>query len=242
MVRQLNRENQRKQKKEVENNIGVPRIPPKLSDIEKGEGNKATYKVAGGANVPLRDMTKLSQGDEEEANKKRELLFRFDILRRSYKGAVIPEHSEYTDISTMQKSYDDTVRRLSLDSAVEGYKKYLIGGFMATEFVLGNWFKFDMNGFTQQQLLSMNSYDKLLIELGEKSYLSDQQSNWPVELRLLFLVVVNAAVFIVSKMVFRATGTNFMNMMNVQAEQVASTQQRPKKKMKGPEINISDLS
>lgn len=221
--------------------IGVPRVPPRLSDIEKGEVNQANYRV-GGASVPLRDMTRLTQGEEEEVNKKRELLFRFDILRRSYKGAVIPEYSEYTDLATMQKSYDDSVRRLSLDSTVETFKKYLIGGFMVTEFVLGSWFKFDMNGFTQQQLLTMNSYERLLIELGEKSYLS-QQSNWPVELRLLFLVIVNAAVFIVSKMVMRSTGANFMNMLNFQPEQTTpiGQQARPKKKMRGPDINLSDL-
>ena len=201
--------------------------------------NQASYKTASGVNIPLRDMTRPNQSDEEEMNKKRELLFRFDILRRSYKGAVIPEYSEYTDITTMQKSYDDTVRRLSLDATVDSYKKYLIGGFMVVEFVLGSWFKFDMNGFTQQQLVSMSSYERLLIELGEKSYLS-QQSNWPVEFRLLFLIVVNAAVFIVSKMVFKATGANFMSMLNFQTEQPMAAQQ-PKKKMRGPNINLADL-
>ena len=217
----------------------IPNIPPRLSDIEKGEVNQASYKTAAGVSIPLRDMTRPNQSDEEEMNKKRELLFRFDILRRSYKGAVIPEYSEYTDLSTMQKSYDDTVRRLSLDATVDSYKKYLIGGFMVVEFVLGSWFKFDMNGFTQQQLVSMSSYERLLIELGEKSYLS-QQSNWPVEFRLLFLIVVNAAVFIVSKMVFKATGANFMSMLKFQTEQPMAAQQ-PKKKMRGPNINLSDL-
>ena len=226
------------------------RLPPRLSDIEKGDVNNSTYRI-GNSNVPLRDVGKLTPQEEEEANKKRELLFRFDILRRSYKGAVIPEYSEYTDLQTMQKSYDDTVRRLSLDATVDSYKKYLIGGFMIVEFILGNWFKFDMNGFTQQQILSMSSYERLLIELGEKSYLS-QQTNWPVEVRLLFLIIINAAVFIVSKMVFKTTGTNFSNMMNLNTSPSSSSSNplnsntsgqndKQKKKMKGPDINLADL-
>ena len=179
-------------------------MPPKLSEIDKGNVN---YKAN-----PL-NYTKVSRPDEDEMNKKRELLFRFEILKRSYKGANIPEFSEYTDLLTLQKSYDDTVRKLSLDSTVENYKKYLIGGFLAVEFVFSTWLKFDMKGFTEQQLLSMNSYERLLIELGEKTYI-ETESSWPVEARLLSMVVINAVVFIVSKMIFNKTGANLLSMMN----------------------------
>ena len=179
-------------------------MPPKLSEIDKGNVN---FKAN-----PL-NYSKVSRPDEDEMNKKRELLFRFDILKRSYKGANIPEFSEYTDLTTLQKSYDDTVRRLSLDSTVENYKKYLIGGFLAVEFAFSTWLKFDMKGFTEQQLLSMNSYERLLIELGEKTYI-ETESSWPVEARLLSMVVINAVVFIVSKMIFNKTGANLLSMMN----------------------------
>ncbi len=39
---------------------------------------------------------------------------------------------------------------------------------MVCEMVFGR-IGFDMEGFTQQQLLSMNSYEKLLLELGEEN-------------------------------------------------------------------------
>ena len=101
--------------------------------------------------------------DEEEVeDKKRELLFKFDILKKSYKGQQVPEFSIHSDYRTMERSYEHTVKKLSLDSTVENYKTYLIGGFMVVEYVFGSWFKFDMQGFTQQQILSMNSYEKLL--------------------------------------------------------------------------------
>lgn len=179
-------------------------FPPRLSEIEQGNGVKAN---------PMQ-FAKIQRPDEDEINKKRELLFRFDILRKSYKNHPIPEFSEYTDLITLQKSYDDTVRRLSLDSSVENYKKYLIGGFMVVEYVFGMWFKFDMKGFTQQQMVSMNGYERLLIELGEKSYVAGEGSSWPVEARLLSMIVINAVVFIISKMVFAKTGANLLGMMN----------------------------
>jgi hypothetical protein len=87
----------------------------------------------------------------------------------------------------------------------------------------------------------MSSYEKLLIELGEKSYVPDG-SNWPVELRLLFLIIINAAFFIVSKLILAKTGSNLMNMVNsMNAASVPTNPSVPKRKMKGPSINLDEI-
>jgi len=168
------------------------------------------------------------------------MLFKFDLLRKSYPTSIIPEYTIHTDYEMMVKSYDDCVRRLSLDSSVETYKTYLIYGFMGCEFVFGNFLKFDMEGFTQQQILNMNSYEKLLIELGEKSYVPSG-SKWPVEVRLFFVVIMNAAFFIVGKMIMKKTGSNIMNMINNMNNKVSQNLPAKKPKMKGPNIDMSDI-
>ena len=138
----------------------------------------------------------------------------------------------------MKKTYEHTVRKLTLDSNVEQYKTYLIGGFMVVEYILGRWMKFDMEGFTNQQILNMNSYERLLIELGEKTYVPGD-SSWPVEVRLLFLIIINAAFFIISRMIMKKTGSSLLNMVN--SMNTAGRSNRPKRKMKGPQINLDDL-
>ena len=45
------------------------------------------------------------------------------------------------------------------------------------------------------QISSMDRYDRLLIELGEKNY-STYGSSWPVEIRILLLALFNAALLI----------------------------------------------
>ena len=118
---------------------------------------------------------------------------------------------------------------------------------MGAEFIFGNFLGFDMQGFTQQQIVSMNSYEKLLIELGEKSYVPSG-SKWPVELRLLFMIIMNAAFFLISKMIMKKTGANLIGMMNNMGNSndsnipnSSTNSQTKKRKMKGPDIDLQDI-
>ena len=203
--------------------------------------------AAAGSFIPkseLRDINSIPVSDKHYDDMKRELLFKFELLRKSYPSASIPEYTIHTDYNAMLNSYEDCVRRLSLDSSVENYKQYLIYGFMGIEFLFGKFLKLDMEGFTQQQILSMSSYEKLLIELGEKSYIPEG-SKWSVELRLLFLVIMNSAFFIVSKMIMKKTSIDLMNMMNGVSMSFNSKpdkgEEKPKRNMKGPDIDLDEL-
>jgi len=204
----------------------IKKEPPTLAELEEqGQIHRDKH------------LPKVAKLESDVEDLKRELLFKFQLLKKSYKEADIPEFNVYSDYNEMSKTYENTVRRLSLDSTVESYKTYLIGGFMLVEFIMGKWLKFDMEGFTQQQIVNMASYDRLLIELGEKSYVPEG-SDWPVELRLLFLIIINAGFFCVSKMLMKKTGTNIMNMIN---SMNTSHNLKPKRKMRGPDIDFSNL-
>ncbi len=199
---------------------------------------------ARGGYVPrptMRDLNQVNRSEQEQEDAKRELLFKFDLLRKSYPASSIPDYTIHTDLGTMEKSYSDCVRRLSLDSSVESYKTYLVYGFMGVEFILGNFLGFDMQGFTQQQIISMHSYEKLLIELGEKSYVPSG-SSWPVELRLLFMIIMNAAFFVISKMMMKKTGANLMGMINsMNRPSTQPSASSRKRKMRGPTVDLGDI-
>ena len=123
-------------------------VPPTLSQINNGiiKDNKG-----------VRDMTRgLSKQEDEEDAERRLYLDKFAILKRKYKDFKMPEFSPYSDISIMKRTYDSAVKQLHLDSTVETYKKYLIGGFTLTQFLFSKFLKMDMSGFAEQQILSMN--------------------------------------------------------------------------------------
>ena len=207
--------------------------PPPLSQLE------SAGQVRREREVPDFSRYVPDTNEEERDELKRELLFKFELLKRSYKNIPIdiPEFSMHSDYTHMKRVYDNTVRRVSLESSVEHYKTYLIGCFMLTEFALGFWMKFDMQGFTQQQIMNMGTYDQLLVELGEKNYVPEG-SKWPVEIRLLFLVTVNAGIFIVSKSIMKRTGSDFVNMMQGMG---GASRPGAKRKMRGPNVNLDDL-
>jgi hypothetical protein len=177
--------------------------------------------------------------EDEEDEMKRELLFKFELLKKSYKIGDIPEFNIHSDLKTMSRTYENTLRRVSLDSSVDNYKQLLIGAFMLLEFILGYFFKFDMQGYTQQQIMNITQYERLLIEMGEQSYVPGG-SQWPVEVRLLLMVLGNAAIFIIAKMIMKKTGNNLMSMMNNFA-QPASMSNVHRRKMRGPTINPDDI-
>jgi len=206
--------------------------PPPLRELErKGEYHRKRE---------MRDVSHITIDEQAEYNKKRDYLFRFRMLKKQYPDSKIeiPKISIHTELKDMQKEYDDALRDLSLDSSVKSYKSYLIWMFMGTEWTLGKWFGFDMKGFTQQQIIDMDRYERLLIELGEKNYVPSG-SRWPVEIRLLFLVVVNAAVFIIGKKITRETGTNILGMISsMNAPRNPPSRNKP---MKRPKVNLDDI-
>lgn len=205
-------------------------LPPSLSEITSG---KVNYN-----NNSYREINPNSN-DENEYSKKKDLLFKFRLLKKSYKEVNIPDYNEYTDLATLEREYNNIVKNLRIDSNVENYKKYLMVGFFGLEYILSTILKFDeIKGFTQQQILNMNQYERILVEIGEKSYVPEDRQIMP-ELRLLGIIFMNAATFVGTKMLFKGTGSSILNaVLNPSVPSVPTSTPPPKKKMRGPDIDF----
>jgi hypothetical protein len=97
-----------------------------------------------------------------------------------------------------------------------------------------------MQDFTKQQIINMNKYEHLLIELGEKTYVPEG-SKYSVEIRLLFTILINTAIFIITKMVMKKVGGNILGIMENIAnsvQQKPSENEQPVRRMRAPNINL----
>lgn len=203
-----------------------PAVAPSLTQIQ--QGTVVTDRNG------VRDVKYATADEVNEETKKQNLLFKFKILKRTYKEATIPEFSEHTPLNTLQREYDSIVRQLALDATVENYKKYLTIGFFVMEFVVKNMFHLEeISGFATQQMVGMNQYEKTLYLLGEQSALSGNKP-WPPIVQLILAIMINGAIYVGSKMFFRSTGTNIMNMIGGLGGQ-SSTQSSQQANQPGPQ-------
>lgn len=185
---------------------------------------------------------------EREIREKTLYMDKFALLKRKWKGKDIPEFNMHSDITDMKTTYDRTVKDLALDRSVNSYRSYLIGGFIAVEFVATQWIGIDLSGYAMQQISCMDNYEYLLVELGEKN-LDSWAANLPVELRLVGSLLFSAAIFYIAKIISSKYGNDMADLFRgftgqpPVPEPITETREesKPKRKMRGPRINIDDV-
>jgi hypothetical protein len=239
----------------IQSQPSIPNLPPSISEINSG-------KVI---NTQYRDLTN-AVVNEDDIIRKRKILSDFKRIKKLDKDANIPEFNELTDLNTLEREYSNVVKNLHIDSNVENYKKWLTMGFIGLEWVLSNLMKFEeIKGFSAAQMTSMNQYERILVEIGEKSYVPEEKRLAP-EIRLIGIILMNAATFVGMKMLFKSTGMGSMNLGgdssssstagggfgglgglgNLFSSMGGATNttntNKPKKKMPGPDINLDDLN
>ena len=193
--------------------------PPTLEELQQ-------KKKIGPQVTISRDYRYAEEEDEETQKERNAVYFKYEVLRRMHPNAHIPEFTIYSDPKLMSQKYELLTKKLSLESSVDSWKRYMIVFVMGCEVVLGK-LSFDMEGFAQQQIMSMSTYDQLLVEMAEKSYVPSGSSKWSPEVRLFMMLTMNIVLFVISKMIFKKTGTNLLGTIN----DLTSPQER---KMKEP--------
>jgi len=205
--------------------------PPTLSQLESGHG-RGYIPDAGQPS---------SLSAEELHQKKQDLLDKFYTLKMKYKGATdIPEFTIHSDYATMERSYERTVRRLKIDSKIAWYSQMITYVFVGIEWFCSTIFKIDMSGYTQHQTLNKDSYESLLVELGERSYMPTKW-NIPVELKLVGLILMNTALFIFSKIMMKKMGVNMLSVNTNTLPTGNGGKKSPPKTMKEPDFDLGDL-
>jgi len=178
----------------------TPPPPPKAKPQPKPE-------------LPATETPKMTAAKQAEiAIKKQELLIKFDILRKNSERNI-PVYNMNHNYNVMKHHYKLLVKQLHVDNKIVFYKQCLLGASGYIEVFMGEAFLgLDMKGYTEFQANSMSSYDKLLLKIGEKSYMPGVVSSMSVEMQLLMTVAIQTAIFVGSKILTNKTGLNIVNL------------------------------
>ena len=158
--------------------------------------------------------------EEKDEREKGEYIRKLKLLKKQYPTRNIPEFNEFTDVKTLKKAYSDEMWDINVDENLQSYRFYLVMSWLGMEFASTKFMGIDMEGMTSYHVRRMQRYDKLLIELGEKSY-SRLGASLPVEIRLIGLVLFESLAFYVGKQIIAKGGENIgailgmMDMTNV---------------------------
>ena len=140
-----------------------------------------------------------AMSEEEEARWRADFNIKLGILREAYSNFDIPTFDKNTSLEVIHQHYERYVQQIHIDNSVGNYKVYLLILFASIELFCVKILGLDMGGYCINQLTMMNKYERLLVELGEKSSVSIG-SEWPVEARLCGLALFNAIVFLVVRL------------------------------------------
>lgn len=140
------------------------------------------------------------QQQQPHLYEKQKLLLKFDSLREQT-GRNIPEYTLDHDYGVMLQHYKLLVKQIKNDNKVTFYKKCLLAFSGGMEMFLGDLGAgLDMKGFTQYQADNISKYDKLLVKIGEKSYVPDAVSKLPVEVQLFLTIIFQTLIFLSTKL------------------------------------------
>lgn len=202
---------------------------------------KSTKKEDDSGETSSESSDEDEQEDLEETVE--EYIIKFKTLKRSYPNYQYPDYSSYTDLATIKSMYKETFKMIQLDETVDSYKTWLMAGFFLIE-CAGLYMGMDFKGFTKFQHKKMQKYERLLIELGEKKHMSFM-NNWPVEVRLLGIIIFDAAVFYIGKIMKSYIGGDIFEILSsvfgLPADIGSGKTEGPKVRMRGPSTKPDDI-
>jgi hypothetical protein len=146
---------------------------------------------------------------EQQEEERSDILWSLKKLKKHYDPKKFPHYDEFTSTSTLKRILKEIKREVILDENVNQTRQWLVMGWWAMEKVGTEYLSIDLSGFTAYETQNMNEYQKVLVEIGERSYLNWSEG-FPPELKLLFLMLTHAALFHVKK-----KATSFTDVLNL---------------------------
>jgi len=178
-----------------------------------------------------------------DKDKKDLLIKKLDVLKACYPAASIPTIPSDADVDYIEKVHANVLEKVYAAASVEDYKsaiKYSKYVFLAMEAVL-SYAGIESSGYTDFHMEKVNTYERLLIELGAHNQLRKLYDIPPI-IKVIGFFILNNIIFFGVKFAIKMDPSNgeFLNtvsgivgtMLTKKAVQTSSPDTQSK--MKGP--------
>lgn len=136
-----------------------------------------------------KNMTPEQQQEEHQLFKSK-----FTTLRRSNPGVHFDEPAEDSSLDFKHTEFEKIVRDIMVDKSRLRWRTYLAVMFAGIEIFCFVKLGYNISGYAEMEMDSMDDYDAMLIELG-KNWLTTG-ANIPVEIRIVGTALVNAGILV----------------------------------------------
>ena len=135
-----------------------------------------------------------------------ELTMNIAKARKDYPELEIPELPSNATLDMKQDLYAKVLRYISISNKADGYKFWLTVGIGVAEFVVYQYLGVDIRGFLAMQSGRMHKFKGPLWAMAERNSVSTS-TPWPPEIQIIFIIMTNAVVFILIKVVSGMIGS-----------------------------------
>nr|QBK90382.1 MAG: uncharacterized protein LCPAC103_00630 [Pithovirus LCPAC103] len=148
---------------------------------------------------PIKEITESGLPEDEQAwLDGAELSMKIAQARSDYPELAIPKLPDHASLAMKQTLYKNALKYIHIGNKTGDYKFWLSVSIVVMEWVVYKFMGVDIRGFFKMQSKRMHRYESALWEIAERSA-NGTGVPWPPEIRIIFIILTNAVVFILIK-------------------------------------------
>lgn len=138
------------------------------------------------------------------------LLKQLDVLRMKFKENVIPANIEQEETHVVRLVVERNLLQLKRARNTAMYKLGMAAFLVVMEFILARLTRLDLSGFIGWHAANLDSYEELLVEMGD---VNTPFSASPPYIQLIVLLFFNTAIFLGAALVQKAFSVDILPMI-----------------------------
>lgn len=128
--------------------------------------------------------------NDRDSENRDEMMWQIKKLRKQHKDIDIPPVDELTSTSSLASVLRNVIREVNFHEKTEASRNALMMFLVALEYFGTQYASLNISGFAMTQMNNMNDYEKFLIDMSEKGYMSWSDKTAP-ELKLIVVLFKN---------------------------------------------------